>query len=213
METETTSPIWLLVVVLIASVAMAEGGLELEIVARDRDELHEIRLAREGDHFHVILTNAVDHELRIWEEWNSWGWACLFFEVLDEDGSIAEEIRRDQPRCWTVKFPSWQTLEPGESWVFDVTLDPTEWGHDLCGGPNTLFIRPVYEVPADDQTAEHGIITGRFEGEPLEVTIHYYLEEELPLQTNSSGQRESRSKNAGLFLVQRCVDRLSAGLS
>ncbi|MBN1434390.1 hypothetical protein JW921_06480, partial [Candidatus Fermentibacterales bacterium] len=99
----------------------------------------------------------------------------LFFEVLDENGAVADRILRDQPRGWTVNYPSWRELDPGESWVFDVTLDPSEWGHSLCDGPNPLLIRPVYEVRPDNETDECGVVTGRFEGDSLEVTVHYYL--------------------------------------
>lgn len=81
-------------------------------------------LFSERGHFHVLLTNRSAQPVNLFEEWNSWGYYGLSFDVTYADG---RRVRAEkQPRGWRLNYPSTLTLPPQGSYVFDVDLGP-DW--------------------------------------------------------------------------------------
>ncbi|MGI4871627.1 MAG: hypothetical protein ACRYFX_10665 [Janthinobacterium lividum] len=72
--------------------------------------------------FHVLLTNTSPDSLAIYEEWNSWGYYGLSFEITYPDGRKVASYKG--LRYWTKNFPSTITIAPHGCYVFDVDFEP-----------------------------------------------------------------------------------------
>jgi hypothetical protein len=112
-------------------------------------------------HFHVLLTNVSAHPVTLFQEWNSWGYYGLAFEVTYPDGR--KVITTRGPRGWDKNFPSTFTLAPQGHYVFEVSFDHT-WtssprteptsGHGL-----SCRLRALYSIERqkdDDMLLEPG---------------------------------------------------------
>src|SRR2546427_3481691 len=53
--------------------------------------------------FFVVLTNVTDQGQAVWEDWNSWGYRCVSFQVTTPDGTKHSVIRK--PHGFTRNFP------------------------------------------------------------------------------------------------------------
>ena len=77
--------------------------------------------------FHVLLTNTSPDTLAIYEEWNSWGYYGLSFEITYPDGR--KVVARKAPRGWDKNFPSTTVIAPHGCYVFNVDFNITPtWG-------------------------------------------------------------------------------------
>jgi hypothetical protein len=127
---------------------------------------------RPADHFHVVLQNRGIYEQRIWETWNSWGYFNLSFEVADSTGKKWVVKKRDTG--FTRNFPSFLTISPGQTYVFDVYFgDAHEWaGFPLRRGEeNTVKMRALYSVPVSAEAKTSDVWTGHLESESITVTF------------------------------------------
>ncbi|RZK51914.1 MAG: hypothetical protein EOO59_14355 [Hymenobacter sp.] len=79
----------------------------------------------EGERFHVLLTNQSAQPVTLFQEWNSWGYFGLSFDMTYADGRRVRVEKESRP--WRGNYPSTFTLPPQGSYVFDVTLGPKEW--------------------------------------------------------------------------------------
>jgi len=82
-------------------------------------------LCSEGERFHVLLTNQSAQPVTLFQEWNSWGYYGLSFDVTYADGRRVWVEK--EPRPWRHNYPSTFTLPPRGSYVFDVILGPEHW--------------------------------------------------------------------------------------
>ncbi len=105
----------------------------------------------ETDHFHVLLTNRSQEPVRLWQEWCSWGYSCLQFEIVCPDGS--RHMIKKGPASWTRNFPDYVILQPNASVVWDVNFNTNTW-EDLAWLPNdrTLQVkmRAIYSAAKPD---------------------------------------------------------------
>ena len=114
--------------------------------------------------FHVVITNTSDQRLGVWEQWCSWGWSTLSFELVT--GSGEQVLVNRAPGEWSKNFPDSFMLEPGEHFVLPVNLfdgtwesagrplDPDQW-------PASGTLIAVYTTLADQYTKQHGVWVGR----------------------------------------------------
>jgi hypothetical protein len=121
----------------------------------------------------VVVKNTSSLPQRIWQEWNSWGYYCLSFELTDATGKrwIAAK-RRDVG--WSRNFPRSLTIDPGGIVVIDVPFgDDGPWeGFPLKKGQQaTVKIHAIYEVPESPESTELSVWVGRVESNPVEVTF------------------------------------------
>jgi len=111
------------------------------------------------DAVYVLLTNKSGVTQHLWEEWNSWGYHNLNFEVTDSTGRTWM-IKRAL-RAWTMNGPTWFPLDPGETHVFAVTF-PDDW-EDLPKvdrlSDTYVTIRAIYEIPPDPMVEKNGVRT------------------------------------------------------
>lgn len=82
----------------------------------------EIWFAYRG-HFHVLLTNVSAHPVTLFQEWNSWGYYGLSFDITYAYGRKVHATRA--PRGWDKNFPSTFTLAPQGYYIFEVSFDRT----------------------------------------------------------------------------------------
>jgi hypothetical protein len=68
----------------------------------------------------VIFHNNTDSAARMYEDWNSWGYYNISFEIETPDSIY--HVRKKQ-RVWWKNFPSYNVINPGESLVFNFSLD------------------------------------------------------------------------------------------
>ena len=115
-------------------------------------------------HFPVIVTNTSTEPVRFWQEWCSWGYNALSFELTDKDGKtwIARKVGR---QIWRRNFPDCWTLLPKESLVIDVFFADTEiWEGfplDREGHPHYYTMRVICSVQAEEDSRKLGVWTGR----------------------------------------------------
>src|SRR6185295_5125408 len=98
-------------------------ALEIKVVPeRYRTVGSTISMGKENrDSFFVIITNVSDTPQYLWEDWNSWGYYCLSFEIKTQDGIGHKLKRRDT--VLTRNFPSSMLVPAGELIIIPVTLD------------------------------------------------------------------------------------------
>jgi hypothetical protein len=136
------------------------AGLSVSIELSGRAGRVEYRQPK--DHFHVILSNTSPTAQRVFQDWNSWGYYSLSFEVEGSDGKrwIAKKTRT----AFTRNFPSSWEIPPGGNLVIDVYWgDESTWeGFPPFGTEGrALSLRAVFEIKPDSETKQHQVWTGR----------------------------------------------------
>ncbi|WBA44241.1 hypothetical protein [Hymenobacter canadensis] len=116
------------------------------------------------NHFHVLLTNTSTAPINLFEEWNSFGYYGLSFEITYPDGRIVRVGKAI--RGWDKNFPSTITIEPGGYYVFNVTFKPDQWENSpLLKRPTTRGIpcrmRAIYSIEADQYSRGEHAWTGK----------------------------------------------------
>jgi hypothetical protein len=125
-------------------------------------------------HFYVLITNVSQNTRRIWQDWNSWGYYSLAFELTDEKGRKVTATR--PPRAWTFNSPTWWELAPGETHVFEVYFaDPEQWSNfpmPPAGEPQLYTVRAAYKVSESKESKHHGVWIGDIKSDPVRVLFH-----------------------------------------
>ena len=113
--------------------------------------------------FYVVLTNSSSEPQAVWEDWNSWGYQTVSFELTNVDGKKFHVSRR--PGIFTVNFPSTFLISPGEHQVYAIRLD--QWWETQPPLPKTdetdITLKAIYEVPPTPEAAQYKVWTGRLE--------------------------------------------------
>lgn len=109
---------------------------------RDVPQEPDISFGRYG-HFHVLLFNPSSTPLTLFQEWNSWGYFGLSFDVTYPNGRHAHVAKK--ARGWDKNFPATLTVAPYGYYVFNVEFA------DLLGEPVWDNLRP------EDQGFKEGL--------------------------------------------------------
>jgi len=120
----------------------------------------------------VLLENRGNHEIRIWEDWNYWGYFNLSFEVIDSSGKTWVVRKRDT--SFTRNWPTYFAIRPGQIHVFDVYFgDERTWeGFPLHRGTEqTVQFRALYDVPESAESKTNAVWTGHLKSESIQVTF------------------------------------------
>ena len=91
------------------------------------------------------IRNISSHDLRLFEEWNSWGYCNLKFVFTD---GFHEFWVTKQPGLWYRNFSSFHTLAPGKSLQIPVALVGHIWtGLDVVNtnASHIVSVRALYE--------------------------------------------------------------------
>jgi hypothetical protein len=122
-------------------------------------------------HFYVILTNLSKEPQAAFEDWNSWGYQTVSFEVVTADGHKFTVSHR--PELFTKNFPSIFLIPQGEHMVFQISLDD-EWEATpplpmADQTPLEITLKAIYELQPTAESAKEKVWTGRVES----VAYHF----------------------------------------
>ncbi|MDR3401633.1 MAG: hypothetical protein P4L99_03960 [Chthoniobacter sp.] len=125
-------------------------------------------------HFHVVLTNVSNEPKRLFQEWCSWGYSALSFEITDEHGKTW--IARKGPNGWTMNYPAYWTVPPQECFVIDVYFaDHQIWQDQFWLPPGhptgRVTLKAIYRVQPDESSTKFGVWTGTSTSKPVECLI------------------------------------------
>ena len=117
--------------------------------------------SRHDNSFYILLTNVSKRPVRVWQEWCSWGYYSLQFEVFGKDGK--RHLLKKKLTSFYANFPDYVELLPRGSVVWRVELFPPLW-EDLSwlttNRAEHVTLRAIYSVTADEDSKQYGIWAG-----------------------------------------------------
>lgn len=155
--------------VLVVSIAIPLSGLPEQRVIQYRP--WDIK----GCNFHVVVTNKTDQPQRIFEDWNSWGYYALSFEVTDAAGKAWRIAKA--PTSWTRNAPNYCTLPPHESLVIAVNFADTKvWSPNAFPRPKrepeTYTMRAIFATAPTKESKGLSVWTGRAASKADQYTFY-----------------------------------------
>ncbi len=131
--------------------------------AGDREGVQEITVeldATQWPEVKFIISNAGKKPLRIWQDWNSWGWDNKSLIMVLRDGSVFHAVRKGY--AFTRNFPSFDEVVPDASKTITLKLEDGSWvlpkGADLRR--DVLFIAAMFHIAESKESVEHHVWTG-----------------------------------------------------
>jgi len=154
-----------------------DSGLSVSIVIPHTDAgLGELRWSAgpPAPHFHVLLQNTTAAPKRIFQEWNSWGYYALSFELTNESGETT--LVHKGVHGWTKNGPSYWTIAPNDFAIIDVYFaDRSTWGDGFWLKPGNptgrVKLRAIYQVSPDENSKNLSVWTGKITSPPVECFI------------------------------------------
>lgn len=111
------------------------------------------------------LRNDSSRPVRIWEEWNSWGWEVIHFEIkVPEKGEIFF-IKKNPTSDWTINHPSFIEILPGKSVELKLQLS-NDWIVDekLAKVKDTpVLVKVIFQINESVEAKTNAIYTGTLE--------------------------------------------------
>ncbi|MFK7971100.1 MAG: hypothetical protein AB8F95_12070 [Bacteroidia bacterium] len=118
--------------------------------------------------FHVQLVNISGESVRLWKDWNSWGWFNLTLKLETSEG--VTYLRKKQP-VWDGDFSDFWQIGPGESVILEVDMSSGHWQGmpDLYGETIPVKLTALYENRSDPLSEAFGIWTGKVSSNTVEA--------------------------------------------
>lgn len=124
--------------------------------------------------FYVLLSNVSSQPQNVWEDWNSWGYQAISFELTTADGKKHVVSKRQQE--FTRNFPSTVVIEPGEHQVFVIHFD--EWWEIQPPISKTdetpITLKAIYEVSPTPESAQYKAWTGRLQSRDYKFMLRQW---------------------------------------
>lgn len=158
-----------------------DRGVSIEISMPYGDSLRSLGVCWDKNPIDVIIRNQSDSVIYFYEDWNSWGYYNIKFQI--ETGDSIYNVTKTK-NSWWKNFPSYHSINPNESLVFHYNLIDS-----ACLEHNTKFerlkgakqwkglpqkdydhakIRVIYELPTEYKY----LVNRRY------LNMHSYLENE-----------------------------------
>ena len=122
-------------------------------------------------HLHFLLfSNRAG--LKVYEDWNSWGYFAPSFKAEDGNCRTYDITRRE--RGWDKNYPSTATLNKGDFLIIDTYLCDETWRvTPKLPATKTLTLQVVgrFVMKADKKRPVSGLWTGQAESAPLEIYL------------------------------------------
>jgi hypothetical protein len=110
-------------------------------------------------HLTVTMKNNTENALRVWDNWNSWGWWNLSFCVVLKDGQVIHISAKD--RGWDRNAPTFSTIQPGDEWTRKVDFSDEQWEIPKEFSPKDIrYFSAVYCIKPSEESAKHRVWTG-----------------------------------------------------
>jgi hypothetical protein len=124
--------------------------------------------------FYVLLSNGSKQPQTVWEDWNSWGYYAISFELTTNDGK--KYVLSKRQTGFTKNYPSWVVIEPGEHVVYPIHLN--EWRETRPALPKTaelpITLKAIYEIAPTPESGQYKVWTGRVESHPYNFTLRQW---------------------------------------
>lgn len=104
--------------------SLSKGELIAEIPIGEYGEVNLCKGCKGG--FHFVLT-ARNESIRVYEEWNSWGWFARTFTAQDEEDPLSKYYIYRQRGTWDANYPSTYEIEAGKYLITDIDLCDRTW--------------------------------------------------------------------------------------
>jgi hypothetical protein len=125
-----------------------------------------------NSHICFSLQNNSNKEVRLWEEWNSWGYYNISMKIITNDSIYT--VRKNESR-WDKNIPTYFILKPDESKQFDINLNSKDWQGLPAKNIKDSEIQIFYEIPVDEYTKEHDIWTGKLKSKIQNINQIYFI--------------------------------------
>jgi len=133
------------------------------------------------NNMHFLLFSNQDG-LKVYREWNSWGYDSRFFSAVDKQDPSKHYLIERQGMAWTENYPETHTLNKGEFIVSDVHLCDTIW-HITPKLPRNasaqLVLTPHFQIKSDKDVLKNGVWAGHIQGPSKEIFIEKSCVEKL----------------------------------
>jgi len=158
----------------VLAIATGRAGITLA-----RTTPHDTDLPRRD--FYVLLSNTSALPQTVWEDWNSWGYQAISFELTTADGKKHLVSKRQQG--FTRNGPSTAVIEPGEHQVYVIHFDesweiqpPIPKNHAPCVPPDEMSVtlKAIYEVSPTPESAQYKVWTGRLESHDYKFSLRQW---------------------------------------
>jgi hypothetical protein len=124
--------------------------------------------------FYVLLSNVSKQPRIVWEDWNSWGYYSISFELTTNDGK--KYVLSKRQAGFTKNYPSTVVIEPGEHVVYPIHLN--EWWEtrpSLSKVPELpITLKAIYEISPTPESAQYKVWTGRAESHTYNFTLRQW---------------------------------------
>jgi hypothetical protein len=124
--------------------------------------------------FYVVLTNASHTSKSVWDDWNSWGYQVMSFEVTTPDGR--KSVISKRPQGFGKNGPSTFVIPPGEHQVYSIRLDD-EWEvHPALPSNDEMpvSVQAVYDVQSSPEAAKYKVWVGRIESKKYQLNLRHW---------------------------------------
>ena len=148
-----------------ATIHIPEGicGANIDLINVKQSPYLRLRIAMVESKIHVVVTNPLPRELKLWQTSNSWGY-WMFSVVVRDD--VTGDIFRIVPTRdvdFTKNGPSFTSIPLGADETFVLDLLDNWWdvpdGVPTCVG-HPLSVRVVLGIDATDEATEYGVFVG-----------------------------------------------------
>jgi hypothetical protein len=102
----------------------------------------------------VLIWNASDAPIKIWEPYNSWGWEMLSFDAQDPTTGQILVVERI-PTAWTANQPTFHTIQAGDPYRIQFDLGDGTW-RAKGGGAIHLWKKQLLRVHLRIQESPEG---------------------------------------------------------
>ncbi|EMN51874.1 putative lipoprotein [Leptospira interrogans serovar Autumnalis str. LP101] len=153
-----------------------QRSLEVSIAIPGNDKEKSLIINESSDKisFHVLVKNVSNKEIRIWKDWNSWGYDNISFQIQTDQESIS--IYKEG-KAWDKNFPDFWSVKPNEFVILNVNFDVKTWPklRELKFKNDKVKIKCIYEIKEDPYSKEYNIWTGKIESNFVEASIYSNL--------------------------------------